>query len=826
MVVSLFRPLRRLVTKKLGGYRRLLLLVLSLTLAVYMLRIFYVGDGRQIWDVKAISANVSRPCDIQCNPDQLAFYIRTGEKTAQSGVAPIICFHGTVYMSGEQGNVGRGLNLILIDSKSMTLKSVNVFDTYVDESPLLRFLKKEAKDDDIILMATYDDASYGLKESGRQWLKLFGSALVERLGFRDNFLMIGHRGLASGHAIEYHVTKKDKSEAFAPPIEKAGCFSFPLGSRVNMDNTMPEVLYGDEIKAGARIENCGLLLSCPSGSVAVQVDTGAGDSRQPSICVGDYIRMDGSTNGAGRGFNIVVLDPETLRPVRLSHMDTYTSDSTDLELLLESLHMDEIVIAVVADDASRKLGQSARDMLNKLGSGHIQNLRFRDVWYFVGQKGIEGFTQLEQLSFAGFDSGWPKPLVAKFCVPRKVPTSQIMIEPESRRNDPRRQFCLKYEGYTEFCSPANVDDELNTIGVASKDLKGHEIYNVPLIIVPGLNHNTLVHTLQTALMQPGIQDDFVAVMSDEKMPEYGELAALFGFRNYTLEASTSYSEMFMKAVSMSRTVFSTAQHMMIIEEDLLLAPDFMPFMAQCLGALKTDLSLAGASAWNINGFDDLSGNSSLVYRVQEFPGLGFLMKSEIIQSLITSWRNCCTDRAWLGWHSVTIRQEMLMPDVSRVYRSPFFGAEATSDLARRLFIKPRKTYLDSEPSRLNLGSVIGEQYDTFLQTQIRMSEVISPEDMVECVKGQPTMPDFSEMNKGPLVMYYYQKGSDDLELLLKICNCFGLVTLDKKKPKNLYKGLLRFFYQEHDVFLVGSMTPFYSSQINSTNILSAALLGT
>lgn len=54
---------------------------------------------------------------------------------------------------------------------------------------------------------------------------------------------------------------------------------------------------------------------------------------------------------------------------------------------------------------------------------------------------------------------------------------------------------------------------------------------------------------------------------------------------------------------------------------------------------------------------------------------------------------------------------------------------------------------DAEPSRLNLGSVIGEQYDIFLQTQIRMSEVISPEDIVECVKGQPTMPDFSAMSK-------------------------------------------------------------------------------
>lgn len=34
--------------------------------------------------------------------------------------------------------------------------------------------------------------------------------------------------------------------------------------------------------------------------------------------------MDGDVNDAGRGFNIVILDGETLQPSRLSHMDTYT----------------------------------------------------------------------------------------------------------------------------------------------------------------------------------------------------------------------------------------------------------------------------------------------------------------------------------------------------------------------------------------------------------------------------------------------------------------------------------------------------------------------
>jgi beta-1,2-N-acetylglucosaminyltransferase len=821
MSILLIRPLRRLVTKKCGGYRRLLLLVLSVVLAAYTLRSFLLGDGRQIWDAKAVSGNMSSPCDVTCPPDQLSFYIRTGEKTQLAGYAPLICFQGTVIMSTEQNNVGRGLNVVLVDSTTLNVKMVSVFDTYLDDASLLRFLKKYANDEDILMVATYDDASYGLKESGRQWLKLFGSSLIDQLGFRENFIMIGHRGLVTGSAIEYRVTKRDKADSFAPSIEKAGCFSFPLGDKVSMDNTMPDVLRAADMKRGARLEHCGLEQACPHGSVAVAVDTGHGNQRQPSICVGDFVRMDGATNDAGRGFNVVILDQETLEPTRLSHLDTYTFDSTDLELMLESLHAHEIVIAVIADDASKKLGQSARDLLNKLGSGHIQNLRFRDVWYFVGQKGIDGFTQLEQLSFAAFDGGWPKPLTTKFCVPKIVPTSQIMIEPEGRRNDQRRQFCTKFEGYIDFCNPANVDDELKAIEVASKDLKGHGIFDLPVVIVPGMNHNAFVHTLQTTLMQPGIKLHNVAVFWDEKLPEYGELAAMFGFNNHTLDSSVSYSEQMIKAIKLSRVLYPTAEHVMVIEEDLLLAPDFMPFMAQCLGVVKSDPFLAGASAWNINGFEDASGNETLVYRVQELPGLGFLMKSEILDILVNAWETCCQNRAWLGWVLNDHSLEMLMPDVSRVYRTPFYGAEATSDLARHLFIRPRRTYLNVEPSKLDLQAIATGQYDTFVRGQILIGQTVPPEELGPCLQGQPSTPDFSKFhNRGPLVVYLNQQNSTDMELMVKVCHCFGLVVLETGQPKNLHNGLLRFFYQEHDVFLVGSMTGYFNTQANITDILS------
>jgi hypothetical protein len=44
----------------------------------------------------------------------------------------------------------------------------------------------------------------------------------------------------------------------------------------------------------------------------------------------------------------------------------------------------------------------AKNLLYELGSGLVQNLHHRDAWYLVGQKGIKGFTPIEEvcLSFS------------------------------------------------------------------------------------------------------------------------------------------------------------------------------------------------------------------------------------------------------------------------------------------------------------------------------------------------------------------------------------------------------------------------------------------
>lgn len=782
---------------------------------IYCLHLLF-SDGlsvaaRQIWDVQGSSLNITADdgCGVECSPDQLSFYIRTGDKNV---AGPTICFEGNVIMSNDLKNFGRGLNIAVINGKSFEVKEVTSFDTYVDDGSLIRFLKKGVPDGSILLIASFDEASSGLREDAKKWLKLYGSSLVDSLGFRDSFIMIGQKGLKDGHAIEY-ISRKDKSEDFSVVLEKAGCFSLPLGPESNMQIALPEMVLGVSIELGESMPLCGLEKACPDEHVPVGVYTGMEDTKPPYICVDGHIVISENLNKGGRGFNVLTISHKTLKPVSVIHADTYTSDSTDLELYLEASAVGDIVVAVVADDGAKKLSYSARDLLNNLGSGYIQNLRFRDVWFFIGQKGMDGFTTMEYISYAGFDGGWPKPIKKSYCVPKRLQGRKIIPDPAFYRYDERREFCKKYDGYPEFCDPSHVDDKLKTVGVADKELQGHKIFETPLIVVPGMNHNALVRTLETTLMQPGIRLENVVVMWDEKFPEHGELAQLFGFKNYSLPSSVNYTKHMGHALQHSMKLFPSADHFIVVEEELLLAPDYLSFLAQCFSTLNSDPTLLGVSAWNFNGFETTSGNREIVYRVEDFPGLGFLVKKQTLDMLVLSWDDCCAKRAWDGWRfRGDGHYEVMMPDVSRVFRQPYQGAGRESELMIELFLKPRATSLQLPVPLQDVKSLMEKEYEEYLNKLIEGSATLSASDLKQCVRSIEPPPDLPHDDKRPVTVYYEQTSSLDFRLLHDVCRCFGLVSPRNYRPKNLHNGLLRFWYQERCVLLIGSFTPYYKNK--------------
>ena len=64
-----------------------------------------------------------------------------------------------------------------------------------------------------------------------------------------------------------------------------------------------------------------------------------------------------------------------------------------------------------------------------------------------------------------------------------------------------------------------------------------------------------------------------------------------------------------------------------IENDLILAPDFLWFFRSTAPLLERDPSLWCVSSWNDNGFGEIVGDERRLFRTDYFPGLGWMIRN-------------------------------------------------------------------------------------------------------------------------------------------------------------------------------------------------------
>lgn len=823
--MKLTRKLRRCIERSCGGgwnnQDKVLAVLCFIAIAMYIylqkaknqinqpgVKVAYDASGMD-------SEEKGAYCGIKCDVGQKSFYVKTGEANK---VGPMICYDGKVIVGPGKIEGNRGINMLVIDDVKMTVTEIQNFDTYEDDSEFQNFMKKVQKGA-IIIIVSYDEISERLSKESRQWINLMGSSLIENVGFRDAFILVGQLGLEEKHAIEFH--RKRERGGYSKPIEKKGCFSLPFGPL--RDFAQPKVTELPRVIE--KLENCGLKSACEGESFSLMVDTGEGDNRKPSICINGEIVMSGLSKNSGRGFNVAVLDPKKKKVLTTAVYDTYEKDSSSMEAFLQNTLEGEIIIALVSDDGQRKLGTRARELFNQLGSSMIQNLKFRDVWYFVGRKGINGFTSTEQISYAGYDGSWPGVLKESFCLPYNFEGTNVPPSPRFKRNDARREFCKNNDGYERICESSVIDDNLKPAELADKSQANADIYRVPILIIPGINHNAAVRTLETTLMQPGIDPKMVLVAHDENFPEYADLSTLFGFQNVSLKSSTAYEDIFRKALEAGWIHFSQSKHMIVIEEELILAPDFLYFMQQCLSILDKDPSLLAVSAWNYNGYDVTSGDKNAVYRVEEFPGLAFLIQWSVYEKYIAqNFLNCCHKRVWDHWtltDSTNIPGDIVIPDVSRVFHHPYQSAKDEDQHLVELFQKPRLTNTEDQVSMKDVDQLDASQYDMLLQKMIVNSTEFPLEKLQHCIADPVSKISVSDGPRVNYVIYYHQNSSADYSILQKVSHCFGLYWFPGYHPRNQYRGVIRFFYDGRNVLLVGSTSKFYQYKKESHYILTA-----
>jgi len=81
------------------------------------------------------------------------------------------------------------------------------------------------------------------------------------------------------------------------------------------------------------------------------------------------------------------------------------------------------------------------------------------------------------------------------------------------------------------------------------------------------------------------------------------------------------------------------EFVIIVEDDLNVAPDFFEYFLGTHKLLKQDSSLWCVSAWNDNGKAAVvdAAQPELLYRTDFFPGLGWMLTKELWGELSVKW---------------------------------------------------------------------------------------------------------------------------------------------------------------------------------------------
>nr|XP_020471496.1 protein FAM3C-like [Monopterus albus] len=187
-------------------------------------RALFEGLGRNKQASKVSSQQSATSCELlTCVENQFSFFMHTG---AANVVPAKICVQNKLVLGTVLNNAGYGINIVVLDGTKGEVIKTGHFDMYGgDVKTLIDFLKSIEKSS-IVLMATYDDSSTKLNDEARKAIAELGSSHIQSLGFRDNWLFVGGKGVAGKSNFEKYL-KNDQStnkyDGWPEIIELQGC---------------------------------------------------------------------------------------------------------------------------------------------------------------------------------------------------------------------------------------------------------------------------------------------------------------------------------------------------------------------------------------------------------------------------------------------------------------------------------------------------------------------------------------------------------------------------------------------------------------------------
>ncbi|XP_011611742.1 protein FAM3C [Takifugu rubripes] len=189
-----------------SGIIKLAVLVLAFLLAVFVA--FQLLEINMDFGALTSTKHVRYKCGLSktCPNGHFSFKLASGAATV---VGPRMCLEDKLLMSSVRNNVGRGINIALVN----------------EVAPLITFLK-EIQDGTIVMMASFDDVYTKLNDEAKHLISDLGSSVINTLGFRDSWIFVGGKGIRTKSPFEQHIKNNketNKYDGWPEVLEMEGC---------------------------------------------------------------------------------------------------------------------------------------------------------------------------------------------------------------------------------------------------------------------------------------------------------------------------------------------------------------------------------------------------------------------------------------------------------------------------------------------------------------------------------------------------------------------------------------------------------------------------
>lgn len=226
----------------------------------------------------------------------------------------------------------------------------------------------------------------------------------------------------------------------------------------------------------------------------------------------------------------------------------------------------------------------------------------------------------------------------------------------------------------------------------------------------------------------------------------------------------------------------------IVEDDLEVAPDFFEYFHALYPILRSDPTLWCISAWNDNGRDGLvdPGKADLLYRTDFFPGLGWMLLKEVWAELEPKWPKAFWDD-WMRQPEQRKDRSCIRPEISRTIT---FGRKGVSlgqffDQYLR-YIKLNTEFVPF--TNLALSYLVKEKYDETFEKEVYSAPLVKVEELQ---KGG------SLKGSGPFRVQYSSR--DSFKVLAR--NLGVMDDLKSGVPRAGYRGVVSFIYRGRRIYL-------------------------